>query len=158
MDVRPYVVKVQEQLAAVADLGDEATQRTAAKLTAAVEPALRLALLAAAGAIVDDITVALLDVPGAPTLLVRMAGEDLEVETRLAEPEPEPAPSVGDDEDYSARISLRLPEALKTQVDEAARRQGISVNTWLVREIGRAVAPSPRNGGGAQRLSGWING
>lgn len=158
MDVRPYVAKVQEQLTAAADLGDDATQRIAAKLTTAVEPALRLALLAAAGAIVDDITVALLDVPGAPTLSVRMAGEDLDVEARLAEPEPDPVPSAEEGEDYSARISLRLPEALKMQVDEAARRQGVSVNTWLVREIGRAVTPSPRHGGGAQRLTGWING
>ncbi len=157
MDVRPYVAKVQEQLAAAADLVDEATQRTAAKLAMAVEPALRLALLSAVSALVDDITVALLDVPGAPALSVRVAGEDIEVETRPAAAEPAPAPSPVDDEDNTARISLRLPEALKTQVDEAARRQGVSVNTWLVREVGRALAPTPRYGGG-QHLTGWING
>jgi hypothetical protein len=158
MDVRPYVTKVQEQLAATADLGDETTQRTAAKLTTAAEPALRLALLSAISALVDDITVALLDVPGAPALSVRLAGEDIEVEIRPAAAEPDPAPSLVDDEDNTARISLRLPEALKTQVDEAARRQGVSVNTWLVREVGRALAPTARYGGGGQHLTGWING
>src|SRR5947209_1326876 len=136
MDVGPYVAKVQEQLAAAAGLGDETTQRAASLLTSAVEPALRLALLSAVSALADDITVALLDVPGAPAVSVRLAGEDVEVETRPAAPEPAPPPSPADDEDNTARISLRLPEALKTQVDEAARRQGVSVNTWLVREVG----------------------
>ena len=158
MDVGPYVAKVQEQLAAAAGLGDETTQRAASLLTSAVEPALRLALLSAVSALADDITVALLDVPGAPAVSVRLAGEDVEVETRPAAPEPAPPPSPADDEDNTARISLRLPEALKTQVDEAARRQGVSVNTWLVREVGRALAPSPARGGAAQRLTGWING
>ncbi len=88
---------------------------------------------------------------------MRLAGEDIEVETRPAAADPTPAPSPLDDEDNTARISLRLPEALKMQVDEAARRQGVSVNTWLVREISRALAPTPRYGGG-QHLTGWING
>ena len=43
------------------------------------------------------------------------------------------------DDGMTARISLRLPEALKTAIDAAAAREGLSANTWLVRELKRAV-------------------
>ncbi|MCT7357336.1 toxin-antitoxin system HicB family antitoxin, partial [Streptomyces sp. 15-116A] len=31
-----------------------------------------------------------------------------------------------------ARVSLRLPEPLKNRAEQAAARQGISLNAWLV--------------------------
>jgi uncharacterized protein (DUF1778 family) len=157
VDVQPYVARVQEQLAAAADLGDETTQRVAATLTRAAEPAIRLALLAALSAALDDVTVALLDLPGSPALSVRMVAEGVEVDVHPAPSDPEPLTAATNEDDYSARVSLRLPEALKTQVDEAARREGLSVNTWLVRSIGRSLATSSRHHG-AQRLTGWVTG
>ena len=39
-----------------------------------------------------------------------------------------------------ARISLRLPESLKTSVERAAEREGISVNAWLVRAVAQALS------------------
>ena len=71
-------------------------------------------------------------------------------------PDPtEAAPPRADDGDASARISLRLSESLKTDIDVAATRDGISVNTWLVR-----VATAALNGPGpgapfGRRGSGW---
>lgn len=39
----------------------------------------------------------------------------------------------------SARITLRLPGNLKSRVDEAASRSGLSVNAWLVQAVQDAV-------------------
>ena len=53
----------------------------------------------------------------------------------------------------TARITLRLPEALKASAEAAAAREGLSVNTWLVRALARSVSSrSPRIG---SRLSGF---
>jgi uncharacterized protein (DUF1778 family) len=162
MDVRPYVEQVQTQLAAAAALGDEPTRATADALATAAEPAVRLALLAAVTAAADDITVALLDAPGAPTVGVRLDGDEIRVEVRATEPVEQPV-DVPDD-DATARVSLRLPEAFKEQVDAAARRDGVSVNTWLLRaassalSVGARGSRSPAGAVHAQRLSGWING
>ncbi|HYZ28410.1 MAG TPA: hypothetical protein VE570_05080, partial [Thermoleophilaceae bacterium] len=61
-----------------------------------------------------------------------------------------------------ARINLRLPDRLKDQVEQAADRDGISINTWLVRAaavalerrepVGRRNQGGPRGG---QRYTGW---
>jgi hypothetical protein len=67
-----------------------------------------------------------------------------------------------DADDPIARISLRLPERLKAQVEEAAGREGLSTNAWLVRAIAGAVHGEPRRPGGrlnlqiGQGFSGWV--
>ena len=38
-----------------------------------------------------------------------------------------------------ARINLRLPDQLKARVEQAAEREGLSVNAWLVRAASAAV-------------------
>jgi predicted HicB family RNase H-like nuclease len=64
------------------------------------------------------------------------------------------------DETSSSRTTLRLPDALKTRVDEAAAAEGLSVNTWLVRAVAAALQPKQRRA--AQRavktgdnFAGW---
>jgi hypothetical protein len=169
MQLHPYVGQVQAQLTAAAALGDERTRATAEALAAAAEPAMRLAVLAAVSAAADEITEALLDSPGAPTITVRIDGDELRVEVRSAETPPEaPAPS-GEDADASARISLRLSESLKSDIEAAARADAVSVNTWLVRAASRALVPAVRaqtaarvarevRGGSSHHITGWING
>jgi HicB family len=84
--------------------------------------------------------------------------------------DPEPAATRVDDGDASARISLRLPESLKADIEMAAAREGVSVNTWLVRAAGAALTTgrpgpgpgradaAPRRGSNAHHITGWING
>jgi hypothetical protein len=168
MQLSPYVAQIQTSLTAAAALGDEATRHTAEALCTAAEPAARLAVLAAVTAAADEITAALLDSPGSPAVAVRLDGEDLRVEVRLAEPAPEPPADDPDTADATARISLRLPEGLKTEVEAAAKAASVSVNTWLVRAAGRALAagrarPGFEAGGwesrsSGHRITGWING
>lgn len=176
MQLQPYITQVQVQFAAAAALGDQQTRTVADALSAAAEPAIRLALLGAASAAADEITAALLDSPGAPAVAVRIDGDELRVEVRLAEPAPEPeAAWPRAEEENSARISLRLPEALKGRVETSARTEGISTNAWILRALEGAVAgpagfaapgpgpagfgvPRPGVAHGRHRITGWVNG
>ncbi|MEV4016177.1 hypothetical protein AB0J35_37325 [Nonomuraea angiospora] len=61
----------------------------------------------------------------------------------------------------TARISLRLPEHLKVQVEEAARREGLSVNTWLVRAVAATLESGGRRTAGrgsasGRSYTGWV--
>lgn len=170
MQLDDYVAQVQAQLGATAALGDERTQQVAATLAAAAAPAMRLAIMTALSAATDEITAALLDAPGTPAVSVRLDGDDVRVEVSAGASEPstprgdEPPPG-----EPTARISLRLSEALKSDVEAAATRSGVSVNTWLVRAATAALAgarPGPgvwgefigNSPGGSHRITGWING
>jgi hypothetical protein len=59
--------------------------------------------------------------------------------------------------DPSARITLRLSEGLKARVEEGAAREGVSVNTFIIRALDRGTGAS-RPGGrarGGNRLRGY---
>jgi hypothetical protein len=65
----------------------------------------------------------------------------------------------------SSRINVRLPEQLKAAVEEAAAREGRSVNAWLVGAASAAVRRSDRDqrpgrrGSGKrtqQRFTSWV--
>ena len=160
MHLDPFTAGVRTQLTAAAALGDDGTRRVADALAAAAEPAVRLAVLEAVCAAADEITEALLDIPGSPAVAVRLDRDGLRVEVRLA-PTAEPTPGPADEGDNDARISLRLPEALKGQIEAAARTDGVSVNTWLLRSANAALSPAPRfrpAAGNSGRITGWING
>ncbi|MFD0683439.1 toxin-antitoxin system HicB family antitoxin [Actinomadura fibrosa] len=68
------------------------------------------------------------------------------------------------DEGGTARMTLRLPEHLKTRVEEAAGRQGVSVNAWLVRAISAAFEPGaaprpaapPQQARSGRGYTGWV--
>ncbi|GII01529.1 toxin-antitoxin system HicB family antitoxin [Planobispora takensis] len=79
---------------------------------------------------------------------------------------PEPPAPPGETEQGTARMTLRLPEALKARVEQAAAGSGVSVNAWLVRALTAAVAdpgpgphgPGPHGPGpygSGRRLTGW---
>lgn len=167
MELDHYTRRVQEQLAAAAALGDDRTREIADGLATAAAPAVRVAIMAALAAAADELTVALLDAPGAPRVSVRLDGDSVRVEAHSSEP-PEAASPRTDEGEASARISLRLSEALKADVEQAAGREGISVNTWLVRAAGSALTQAGsrsgwpesggRHGGSSSRVTGWING
>lgn len=163
-----YVTQVQAQLAAAAALGDESTRTVAAALAAAAEPAIRLAVLSAVSAAADEITAALLDTAAAPSVSVHLDGEDIRVSVRARdshEMQAEGEPTATSDADATARITLRLTDALKNQVEDAARREAVSVNTWLVRAATAAVSRTGgqgrragRSDAGTFHVTGWVTG
>ena len=138
MDLQPYVDSVREGVNNAAALADESSQEVARKLGAALDSSTRLALIQAlsdaAGSISADLAPALVTVPEARN------------EPTLLQPEPA-ADSVdeNDDEEGSlddepvARISLRLPASVKAKVDDAADKDGISTNAWLMRAVLEAL-------------------
>jgi uncharacterized protein (DUF1778 family) len=175
MQLDTHIAQVSDQLRAAAALGDDRTREIADALATAALPAVRLAVLAALTEASGEITAALLDYPGSPGVSVRLEAEDIAIEVHAAVSADAPAEARRDDGEPSARISLRLTEALKNDIDAAAERDGVSVNTWLVRAATAALEPGPFStwlnagfgpggGGGRQRqgnthrVTGWING
>ena len=84
---------------------------------------------------------------GEPEFVVSAAPAD---EPAAAEP---PAPPAEEDGPM-ARINLRLPEQLKAAAEQAAARERLSVNAWLVRALARSVS-SPRRRQSGRRLTGY---
>ena len=153
MQMAHHIHAIQEDLAAAASLAaDEATVDAGRRLTQALGSSLHLRLLD----VVSEAALALSDsVPG--RIEVRLAGRDPElvyVEEEEAEPEPTPA---GADDSFSARITLRLPEGLKAQIEVAANLEGASVNTWIVRALQRGLEPRTRSVRTGRRLSGYAD-
>jgi predicted HicB family RNase H-like nuclease len=153
MQMAHHIHAIQEDLAAAASLAaDEATVDAGRRLTQALGSSLHLRLLD----VVSEAALALSDsVPG--RIEVRLAGRDPElvyVEEEEAEPEPTQA---GPDDSFSARITLRLPEGLKAQIEVAANLEGASVNTWIVRALQRGLEPRTRSVRTGRRLSGYAD-
>jgi HicB family len=167
MQLDGYVQQVRDQLTAAAALGNDDVRQLAATLADAASPAVRLAVLAALAAAADEITAALLDSPGAPTVAVHLDTDEVRIAVSggVTEPVQGPRPEDGD---ASARISLRLSEPLKSEIDAAAARAEVSVNTWLVRAATTALSAAPHAAQGAgswghgstnaHHVTGWING
>lgn len=171
MQLHPHVTQVSEQLGAAAALGDDRTREVAAALATAAGPAVRLALISALTAAADEITAALLEYPGAPAVSLRLDADEVALDVHASAVDAT-AEQPRDDGEANARISLRLSEALKADIDAAAAREGVSVNTWLVRAAAAALR-SPFGPGSAasfgpgargrqhrdsHRVTGWING
>jgi predicted transcriptional regulator len=160
MELGQYVNDLQRQLVDAAANGAEDTRAVAERLAAGLDAATRLVLLDILSAAVGEITRDL--APG--SVDVRLRGR--EVEFVVTQPSTEsdaddhPVASVDLDDASTSRTTLRLPDALKARVDEAATADGLSVNTWLVRAVAAALQPRERRS--AQRtlrtgdnFAGW---
>lgn len=138
-------------------MGDT-TRSLAERLTAALDPAVRLTLLDALSAAAAEITRDL--APGSvdlrlrgrePSFVVTVPDGATSVPSGAA-----PAPETGDD-GATARINFRLPEHLKARIEAAAAAEGLSVNAWLVRAAAGAVEPERRSTHrGTRRYTGWV--
>ena len=139
MDLTPYVESLRRELAVAAEAGGDEARALAERLTAPLESAVRLTLLEALSAAADEITREL--APGSAELRLR-GGEPEFVVTPAPADEPAGAapPPPEADEGETTRINLRLPEQLKAGIEQAASRERLSVNAWLVRAVGTALA------------------
>jgi HicB family len=150
MDMSPTVTGIQSDLAAAAAIGDEATAEAGRRLAAAVEPSLQLRLLD----LLAEVTLALnAQLPDGHVEL-RLVGRDPEL-VLVTEEGPEGDAAVRPGDEASARITLRLPEALKSRVEAAAALDGVSTNAWIVRALGRATEGRSPRGQSGTRLSGF---
>lgn len=141
-----FIEALKADLAAAAAVGDESVANAAARLSGSIQSSLALRLLDA----LSEATLELNAQLPAGHIEVRLVGQDPELVYVAAEEER--GPSAGD-EAFTARITLRLPEALKAGVEAAAAREGVSTNTWIVRAISRSVSgPVTRS---SNRLTGF---
>jgi HicB family len=179
MDLTPYIDSLREDLATTASAGDEQTRRAAAVLSAALEPAVRLALMNALSDLAAEVTAALDD----HVVEVRLAGRDVQVVvtgTDRREPEPEqplPPPGSGPGESSAeniSRMTLRMFEQIKSQAEQAAAAQGVSLNTFVSQAVQGALGrkmqgrgwhhhhdehdDKGRRGGESSRVHGWTEG
>lgn len=171
MDLTQYVSDLRQQLAVAAEAGGDEARQLAERLTGPLEAAGRLVLLEALSEAAGEITREL--APG--SVEVRLRGRDPEfVVTQAASPafeevaphsvpsSPVPAAPIELDEGSTSRTTLRLPDHLKVRVEEAAARDGVSVNSWLVRAVTDALEPiggrraTARESPAGQHFTGWV--
>lgn len=134
---------VRRRLDELVSLGGEDVADAGARIGAALEDGLRVALLDLLATVATELSSQL---------------DDAHVEVRLGADPPlvvvqdAAAPPPASD-DHSARLTLRLPEELKQQITARAERDGLSVNAWVVRALQRSTdRPAPRTTG--RRLQG----
>jgi hypothetical protein len=170
MDLTPYVDTLRRELAVAAEAGGEDARELAERLTAPLESATRLTMLNVLSAAMDEITREL--APGSVDVRLRGLDPDFVVTVPPAdggatkpvapqEPLKAQAPADGD-EGGTARVNLRLPAHLKARAEEAANREGLSVNAWLVRAVSAAVEDggtprtTERTRTIGQSFTGWV--
>jgi hypothetical protein len=168
VNLATYVDAMRGQLVAAADSGGPESRAAVERLAPGLEAAMRVVLLEALSAAADEITREL--APGA--VHVRLRGSDPDFVVTLPANEASDVTtseravsptvvSAGDDEGGTSRLNLRLPDGLKARIEEAARREGLSLNAWLVRTAAAALdgtqAPTSRRGPGSnQKFTGWV--
>lgn len=175
MELTRYVDDLQHRLATAAEAGGDEARQLASRLAAPLDAAVRLVLLDALSVAAGEISAEL--APGSVDL--RLRGGEPEFVVAVPEPDagapragapaaapPPPLPAglpaaPEGDEATTTRTTLRLPDQLKTQVEVAAARDGVSVNTWLVRAVATALEQtSSRTAGvpqkGGNRVTGWV--
>lgn len=177
MDLTPYIGQLREDLSSAASAGDDQTRQTAAALSAAIEPAARLAIMNALSDLAAEVTTQL----DGQVVDLRLDGRDLRVVVGGGssppgddavvdeEEEPPPPPPTGEGGDVS-RITLRLLDEIKAKAEQAASTQGVSLNTWVAQAVqgalhgGRPRGPwdhhrhGPGKGAGGWGHGGWAHG
>lgn len=175
MDLTSYVNNLGHEFAALAEAGGDEARELVERLTGPLESAIRMTLLEALSGAADEITTDL--APGSVELRLRGRDPGFVVTAPPAEPaeaasgtppEADGTPDsdlLADGDGPSARINVRMPEQLKAAIEEAAAREGRSVNAWLVRAAATAVQrserdqrPGPAIGGrrSKQHFTGWV--
>lgn len=178
MDTTPFIEALGGDLLAAAEAAGPEGRAAAERMLLAFEPAMRLALLDALSQATAEITAEL----PAGVVEVRLRGREPELVVdvpSLEQPHPEPsaAPPRADDEEDDgtvARITLRIPESVKTRAEELAGRSGHSLNAWIVNVLRAATTqrainvdidlsslpfldtPGSGRRPGGRRMSGWV--
>jgi hypothetical protein len=170
MELDAYVEGLRHELLVAAEAGGEEARALAERLVAPLDSATRLMLLEALAAAADEITRDL--APG--SVEVRLRGrnpgfvvtppptEEAFEDTRDPR-SPARAIRAEGDEGGTSRINLRLPDSLKLRAEEAAEKEGLSVNAWLVRAVASALESDERDthsrrssARGRQSYTGWV--
>ena len=147
MQLSDTVDNLQDDLRNLAGLGDDAVSQAASRLASAMAGPVTMRLLELLGQAALELGEQL----PAGRVELRISGRDAE----LVYTEHAVAPEVSElGEDQTARISLRLAEQLKAQIEQAAARESVSTNAFIVRALSRAVATG-KSAQQRNRLTGY---
>lgn len=149
MQMSQFLESLEGDLDRIAAVGDDAVTQAAGRLSQAIRASAGMRLLEALGEAAVEVSAQL----PAGHVEVRLTGQDPNL-VYVAE-EPQAPPPASAEEEVSARITLRLPEGLKAQVEAAASREGVSVNAWIVRALAREVHAPQRGPRIGSRLTGF---
>ena len=151
MQLDSHIQAIQQDLAETANLGDQAAAEAARRLSEALGSTLHLRLLDLLGEAALEIGGQL----GSGRVEVRLAGREPELVVVMEDASD--AVQVAPGEEYTGRITLRLPESLKNGVEAAAAQEGISTNAWLVRTLAQMLhSRSPKRS--RNRIQGYAQG
>lgn len=165
MQFDEYITSIQRGLARSTQLAPDNVQRTAEMIGQALEPEARLALTRFASDLAEQITAeldgAVVEIHirgGEPAVVVEQAAAQAPESVAEAPVPPPPASSV---DPSTARLTLRLPESLKSEIEKAAAADGKSTNTWIVQAAQRALTPPAPSTvpthRSVRRMTGWAH-
>jgi|SRR5215210_245037 len=148
MQMAQFLESLQGDLDEIAAVGDDAVAQAARRVSQALRASAGMRLLETLGEAALELSSQL---PG--HVEVRMSGQDPQL-VYVEEEQAAPAAPQGDDS-AAARITLRLPEGLKAEIEVAAGREGVSVNAWIVRALHNQLSAPVRGPRVGSRLTGF---
>src|SRR5215469_17001212 len=138
MELSQYVEGLRRELGSLTRFAPDEVSKLAEQLADALESSVRLTLLEVLSAAAAEISGRL----DSTIIDVRLSGGEPEfVITAVPSMEDQPvaAPEAASDEAGTARVTLRLSEALKARIETQAAASGLSVNSWLAQAAIRAL-------------------
>jgi hypothetical protein len=152
MELTTHTAGIRSDLEILAG-SDGASQVAAERISLGLEPALHLRLLDVLGEAALEFSEQL---PGGH-VDVRLSGRDVRL-VFVPEESVDAGPSA-DEEAGTVRLTLRMPEPMKTAVETAAGSEGLSTNAWLVRAVGNELGRGHRRTRrGGSRVTGFAQG
>ncbi|GAA1392654.1 toxin-antitoxin system HicB family antitoxin [Luteococcus peritonei] len=151
MQLDAHLASLARELAHATALADQETRSVVERLAPTLDASLRLMLLEVLVEAAAEVSAQL----GDEQVSVRMVGREPElVLDRSIVAPPAPAGPVEEDETTS-RITLRLPEGVKSRAEAAAQAQGTSLNSWITEACRQALEPQKNSHRGQRRITGW---
>lgn len=124
MEMSTFIERFSTDLKALGALGGTDLEDALTRLIPTLEPVLRTRLLEAMTTLAQEVGE---QIPGGH-LEARLHGDEISLVYLQDESSTFETPA-----DLNARITLRLPEDLKSRIEKAATREGISLNSWLLK-------------------------
>ena len=142
---------LRSDVVAVGELGDETVAVVAERIADVLGRSVPGRILDLLSGAATELTATLPD----GHVDIRVAGDDVDM-TYVGDAPGPAAPPAGEGDEQSARITLRLGEALKSRLEEGAAADGVSVNTFIVHALDRGTASNrSRSGRVGNRLHGY---
>lgn len=124
MKMSKFTDLLSADLKALGQLGGPDLESAVSRLIPTLAPVLRTRLLEALTEVAGELKE---QIPGAH-IQARLDGDEVELIYLQDESTSREIPS-----ELNARITLRLPEDLKSRIETAATKEGISLNSWLLK-------------------------